>query len=84
MSLLLLLIIPGSFIGHCQSALQPGFDGKEYLAMLRMAFSRQDSLSMDTATDSSMHHVSAPDNYVRHYRSPEMGLKNRWDSFLSR
>ncbi|HWJ90010.1 MAG TPA: hypothetical protein VNR87_02815 [Flavisolibacter sp.] len=52
--------------------LLPGFDGKEYREMLGI-FSRQaDSFSAAIQ-------IPVPAAYHRIYRSPELGLKNRWD-----
>ncbi|HVU54779.1 MAG TPA: lipase family protein [Puia sp.] len=66
-----------------QSILEPGFDAKEYLAMLRIDFTGQDSLPDHAGGDSGFH-VNPPEGYIRHYRSPEVGLKNRWSMWYRR
>lgn len=52
--------------------LQPGFNGKEYTDLLSMIFQR-----FDTAI--ALPSIPAPPNYTVVYRSPESGLKNRWN-----
>jgi len=75
-------LAPGA-IARSQSVLEPGFDAKEYLAMLRIDFTGQDSLSPDAAADNGFH-VNPPEGYIRHYHSPEVGLKNRWSMWYRR
>jgi hypothetical protein len=65
------------------SMLEPGFDAKEYLAMLRIDFTKQDSLSDRSGRDTGFH-VNPPEGYIRHYQSPEVGLKNRWSMWYRR
>lgn len=55
-----------------QTVLQPGFHGEEYRRMLQI-FSRQTDLLRADYT------IPAPADYKRVYRSPEVGLKNRWE-----
>lgn len=66
--LLLLLLLPCTL----QAQLQPGFDAAEYREMLQI-FSRQ--------TDSIKpgYEITAPEHYKKIYRSPESGLKNRFE-----
>jgi len=66
-----------------QSILEPGFNPREYLAMLRIDFTKQDSLS-DLAGQDSGFHVNPPEGYKRHYQSQEVGLKNRWSMWYRR
>jgi Lipase (class 3) len=63
-------------IAHAQS-LQPVFNGKEYTDMLQIAFQRYDSAVINPK-------IPVPDNYYVVYRSPETGLKNRWNMWYSR
>ena len=58
-------------IGFAQS-LQPGFNGKESLDMLSLAFQNFDSAVINPK-------IPVPSNYTNTYRSPELGLKNRWN-----
>jgi hypothetical protein len=53
-------------------SLQPGFNGKEYTDMLKIAFQRYDSSIINPK-------IPAPENYRVVYRSPELGLMNRWN-----
>jgi hypothetical protein len=57
--------------------LQPAFDGREYLDLLAMSFQHFDS---ETANPK----IPAPDNYQVVYRSPELGLKNRWNMWYNK
>jgi hypothetical protein len=52
--------------------LKPGFDGKEYLEMISVTLLQADSISPDNK-------IPMPERYERAYRSPEVGLYNRWD-----
>lgn len=52
--------------------LQPGFDGKEYLDMLSIAFQRYDSSIINPR-------IPPPADYSIAYQSPESGLRNRWN-----
>ena len=51
--------------------LKPGFDPKEYYEMLLLSNQQADSPAF-----------KIPDNYTMVYRSPVVGLLNRWDLFL--
>ncbi|MFT3933494.1 MAG: lipase family protein [Chitinophagaceae bacterium] len=53
-------------------SLQPGFNGHEYTDMLAMNFQRFDSLKILPA-------IPIPANYHVVYRSPEVGMQNRWN-----
>jgi len=68
---------------RAQSVLQPGFDVKEYIAMLRIDFTGQDSLSAHPGVDTGFR-INPPEGFVRHYRSPEVGFKNRWSMWYRR
>lgn len=57
--------------GYAQS-LQPGFNGKEYMEMLALAFQNFDSAVTNNK-------IPVPSGYSNVYRSPESGLKNRWN-----
>lgn len=65
-------LAPGPLSG---TALQPGFDGREYINMLEIAYRTQDSVSANDR-------IPPPPDYTRIYRSPEVGLKNRWDLWI--
>jgi len=55
--------------------LQPGFSGREYLEMLKITASTGDSIP-------TFPHIPAPSDYVRIYRSPVVGLMNKWDMWV--
>lgn len=57
--------------------LKPGFDKKEYLTLLRISSSQGDTLK------AGPNYLEPPTDYARIYRSEELGLKNRWDLWLS-
>lgn len=71
------LLLVAGLSAKAQRTLQPGFNPSEYLAMLRIDFTSMDSLSTHPAVDSG-YRVNPPEGYIRHYRSPEVGFKNRW------
>jgi Lipase (class 3) len=52
--------------------LQPGFIGSEYTDMLAINFQRFDSASVNPK-------IPVPANYAVVYRSPQLGLMNRWN-----
>jgi hypothetical protein len=54
--------------------LKPGFDKEEYIELLRL-FSKQ----IDTAYTKG---ITPPQHYKRVYRSPVVGMDNRWDLFM--
>jgi len=58
--------------------LKPGFSKVEYLELLSIFSGQADTLKPGP------NYIEPPENYERHYRSPEVGLKNRWDFWLSR
>lgn len=58
--------------GVFSQELKPGFDGQEYLDMLSINFQRFDSAIPIPSTP-------APANYHVVYRSPELGMMNRWN-----
>ncbi len=60
-----------------QKKLQPGFDKEEYTETLRMA----SSFASDSFTMASK--IEEPIHFQRAYRSPVMGLENRWDLWIS-
>ncbi|HXB91701.1 MAG TPA: hypothetical protein VNU72_05395, partial [Puia sp.] len=53
-----------------RAQLYPGFDGHEYIGLLRIGFTQHDIRPGDTPVVSGFRLV---------YRSPEAGLFNRWD-----
>ncbi len=57
-----------------QQKLKSGFDAKEYLEVLHLEWAHQDSGKYAPK--------SIPANYKRLYRSPEVGLKNKFDFWL--
>ncbi|MDV6224353.1 lipase family protein [Flavitalea sp. BT771] len=80
---ILMLLPAASLTVRGQSVLQAGFDPSEYLAMLRIDFTGQDSLSSLPASDSGFR-VNPPEGYIRQYRSAEAGFKNRWSMWYRR
>ena len=66
-----------------QPVLRPGFEAAEYLAMLRIDFAGQDSLS-DHPLDDRGFKINPPEGYVRRFQSPEVGFKNRWSIWYRR
>ena len=69
--LLFLLIAQCSY---SQQKLKSGFDAKEYLDVLHLEWAHQDS--------GKYYPPYIPSNYKRLYRSPEVGLKNKFDFWL--
>jgi hypothetical protein len=73
------------FVATCalsQNKLQPGFNATEYAQLLSLAYYGSgipDSAQRVQALGSSK---GAVDPYRREYRSPEVGLKNRWTLYL--
>lgn len=57
------------------SALHPGFDGKEYRELLDYAFHGR--LTSDTAGGGI-----PSERYSLEFRSPEVGMRNRWDLWM--
>lgn len=66
---LLPLLFP--FLATAQQ-LQPGFDKAEYIDLLKVAARQFDSLK-----------IAPPQRYRQAYRSPVLGLDNRWELWLS-
>ncbi|WP_343744974.1 lipase family protein [Chitinophaga sp.] len=61
----------------CAQHLAPHFDHREYHELLDLT-----SLQRDTSLEQS--NAKAPGNFRIVYRSPEVGLKNRWDLWINR
>jgi hypothetical protein len=57
------------------SKLQPGFDSVEFTELLKVSSRQGDSLYNKD--------LPAPEKFTKVYRSPEMGLGNRWDLWVS-
>jgi hypothetical protein len=68
---LLLLVICSFQIAQAQELL-PGFNGMEYRQMLEIFARQSDNLPDD-------YEIPQPSFYHRVYRSPEVGLRNRWE-----
>jgi hypothetical protein len=58
-----------------QTKLKPAFDAQEYLDVLHLEWAHQDSTS-------KYNPPKLPSNYKRVYRSPELGLNNKFDLWL--
>ncbi|AWW31713.1 lipase family protein [Echinicola strongylocentroti] len=69
---LLLILVLGTPAALTAQTLQPGFDKEEYLEMIRVGASQIDTLKS----------IDSPQKFERLYRSPEMGLKNRWELWI--
>lgn len=61
------------WVVQVKAQLKPGFDRDEYIGLLGITAAQADSLSAKNSK------LSVPVAYQRLYRSPEMGLKNRWE-----
>lgn len=72
---LLSLLMTLSLFAGAQSKLQPGFDPKEYGDLLSLAFH-------SSSIPDSVERKKTKDPYQQIYRSPEMGLLNRWTLYL--
>lgn len=68
LAVLLLFLYRASFT----QPLQPGFSGTEYTDMLAINFQRFDSMVVNPA-------IPAPSGYHIVFRSPDLGLRNRWN-----
>ncbi len=68
-----LLILLCTFWLNAQH-LQPGFDKEEYLELLRLSARQADS--------SYFLQLPEPEHFVMTYRSPVVGLDNRWDLWV--
>lgn len=64
-----------SFSVNSQTKLRPNFNASEFVDVLHLEWSHQDSMSKYAPT-------SLPKNYKRYYRSAEVGLNNRFDFWL--
>ncbi len=71
--ILFLLAVVSSFAQT--SKLKPGFDKVEFLELLKVSSRQGDSLYNPE--------LPAPEKFQMVYRSPEMGLDNRWDLWVS-
>jgi lipase (class 3) len=67
-SFILFLLVFRSF----SQSLQPGFSYPEYIDMLEITAFLGDTVAANSP-------IPAPANYTMEYRSPVVGLKNRWD-----
>lgn len=61
-------------VTYAQTKLKPGFDAKEFIDVLHLEWAHQDSLKYRPPF--------IPTNYKRVYRSPEVGLNNKFDFWL--
>ena len=69
----IILLIANSIIA--QNKLKPGFDAHEFLDVLNLEWTHQD-------IGNNYAHAIVPPNYHRVFRSPEVGLKNKFDFWL--
>ncbi len=69
------LILSISMIAGAQIKLQPGFEPNEYADLLSLAFH-------SSSIPDSMERLRTKDRYQQIFRSPEMGLLNRWTLYL--
>ena len=72
-SLFLAFLISTPLLSKAQT-LQPGFDGQEYLEMLRIVAQQVDTLQRGKTPQPQYHTIA--------YRSTETALDNRWDLWL--
>src|ERR1700754_371477 len=70
-SLILSIVLCFQRSGSSQTVLHPGFDGAEYRQLLQIGFLRN-VIKLSDSTERI-------GGYTLHYRSAEVGLKNRWD-----
>jgi Lipase (class 3) len=68
----LIIILTFLYCNAFTQSLQPGFNGTEYTDMLAINFQRFDSAITNPK-------IPVSSNYTVAYRSPELGLKNRWN-----
>ncbi|MBC7849399.1 MAG: lipase family protein [Chitinophagaceae bacterium] len=73
--LLIFLLTSITTSSFTQQKLRPGFDSKEYLDLLSLAF-------YSSSIPDSADRTKLPENYKLQYRSPEVGLLNRWSLYL--
>lgn len=72
---LIILFVITSIHSFSQTQLKPGFNSNEYLDLLSLAFY---SSSIPDSTERG----KTKDRYTLQYRSPEVGLLNRWTLYL--
>lgn len=72
---LFLLFFLASLNSFSQSRLKPGFDTNEYLDLLALTF-------YSSSIPDSTERMRTKDRYTMQYRSPEVGLLNRWTLYL--
>src|ERR1700757_3131398 len=70
-----LVLVSFSVSINAQSKLKPGFDANEYEDLLRISTYHSDSLYPNYV-------IPVGDNYKKIYRSPVMGLQNRFDVWI--
>jgi len=75
--ILVSLVVSAIHVAGQEHILKPGFDGKEYLDMVSVSLMQADSISPDNK-------IPLPEQYERVYRSPELGLYNRWDFWVGK
>jgi hypothetical protein len=73
--LILLLLTHVNYVSAQSGALLPGFDRLEYLELLKVSSRQGDSLYNPD--------LPAPERFQKIYRSPVMGLDNRWDLWIT-
>ena len=71
----ILFLLALSYLSMAQPKLKPTFDAREYIDVLHLEWAHQDSTSKYKPS-------SLPPNYKRIYRSPELGLNNKFDIWL--
>ncbi len=74
-AIILCLLLGLRLFSTAQTALQPGFIPEEYADLLSIAFH-------GSSIPDSVERKSKKDRYELLFRSPEVGLKNRWTLFL--
>lgn len=72
---ILSLLLGLSIFSNAQTAIQPGFIPEEYTDLLSIAFH-------GSSIPDSVERKTKKDRYELLFRSPEVGLKNRWTLFL--
>jgi hypothetical protein len=70
------IFLLGGFHPSVAQVLKPGFQKSEYLEMLKIAAAAFDKTATTPARPD-------PADFKRIYRSPEIGLKNRWDLWVN-
>jgi lipase (class 3) len=73
--LIFIFFISLSVVLNAQSQLQPGFNAKEYAELLSLAY-------FGSSIPDSVERKTGRDPYHLEYRSPEVGLVNRWSFYL--